>query len=151
MNEIILTITISFFMACNMPQNISEQEANNTLETLFEIVDNDIDRFGDIVTDDFFIFENSRTYTKDEFVDYVKSFGEFEAKRSFEDVVIDTDQNSAHLSLKQHGEFIVTTPEGKIQMIFDWLESVYMVKEQEQLKVKFYFSEVVNDTIISLN
>ena len=98
-----------------------------------------------------FIFENSRTYTKDEFVDYVKSFGTFEAKRSFEDVVIDTDQNSAHLSLKQHGEFIVTTPEGKIQMIFDWLESVYMVKEQEQLKIKFYFSEVVNDTIISLN
>lgn len=138
-------------MACNMPQNISEQEANNTLETLFEIVDNDIDRFGDVVTDDFFIFENSRTYTKDEFVDYVKSFGEFEAKRSFEDVVIDTDQNSAHLSLKQHGEFIVTTPEGKIQMIFDWLESVYMVKEQEQLKVKFYFSEAINDTIISLN
>ena len=151
MKKLILTITMSFFMACNMPQNISEQEANNTLDTLFEIVDNDIDRFGDIVTDDFFIFENSRTYTKDEFVDYVKSFGEFEAKRSFEDVVIDTDQNSAHLSLKQHGEFIVTTPEGKIQMIFDWLESVYMVKEQEQLKVKFYFSEVVNDTIISLN
>lgn len=151
MKEIILTITISFFMACNMPENISDQEANNTLDTLFEIVDQDIDRFGDIVTDDFFIFENSRTYTKDEFVDYVKSFGEFEAKRSFEDVVIDTDQNSAHLSLKQHGEFIVTTPEGKIQMIFDWLESVYMVKEQEQLKVKFYFSEVVNDTIISLN
>ncbi|MGB2232484.1 MAG: hypothetical protein ACPH12_06100 [Flavobacteriaceae bacterium] len=151
MKKIILTITMSFFMACNMPENISDQEANNTLDTLFEIVDNDIDRFGDIVTDDFFIFENSRTYTKDEFVDYVKSFGEFEAKRSFEDVVIDTDQNSAHLSLKQHGEFIVTTPEGKIQMIFDWLESVYMVKEQEQLKVKFYFSEVVNDTIISLN
>ena len=151
MKKLILTITMSFFMACNMPENISEQEANNTLDTLFEIVDNDIDRFGDIVTDDFFIFENSRTYTKDEFVDYVKSFGEFEAKRSFEDVVIDTDQNSAHLSLKQHGEFIVTTPEGKIQMIFDWLESVYMVKEQEQLKVKFYFSEVVNDTIISLN
>ena len=142
---------MSFFIACNMPENISDQEANNTLDTLFEIVDQDIDRFGDIVTDDFFIFENSRTYTKDEFVDYVKSFGEFEAKRSFEDVVIDTDQNSAHLSLKQHGEFIVTTPEGKIQMIFDWLESVYMVKEQEQLKVKFYFSEVVNDTIISLN
>ena len=142
---------MSFFMACNMPENISDQEANNTLDTLFEIVDNDIDRFGDIVTDDFFIFENSRTYTKDEFVDYVKSFGEFEAKRSFEDVVIDTDQNSAHLSLKQHGEFIVTTPEGKIQMIFDWLESVYMVKEQEQLKVKFYFSEAINDTIISLN
>lgn len=138
-------------MACNMPQNISEQEVNNTLETLFETIDNDIDRFSDVVTDDFFIFENSRKYTRDEFVDYVKSFGEFEAKRSFEDVVIDTDKNSAHLSLKQHGEFIVTTPEGKIQMIFDWLESVYMVKEQEQLKVKFYFSEAINDTIISLN
>ena len=53
MKKLILTITISFFMACNMPQNISDQEANNTLDTLFEIVDNDIDRFGDIVTDDF--------------------------------------------------------------------------------------------------
>ena len=52
MKKLILTITMSFFMACNMPQNISDQ-ANNTLDTLFEIVDNDIDRFGDIVTDDF--------------------------------------------------------------------------------------------------
>ena len=57
MKKLILTITMSFFMACNMPQNISDQEANNTLDTLFEIVDNDIDRFGDIVTDVFFILK----------------------------------------------------------------------------------------------
>lgn len=151
MKKLILTTIGLFFITCESPQKISEQEVSKTLDTLFEIVDKDIDRFGDIVTNDFFIFENSRTYTKDEFVDYVRSFGELEAKRSFEDLVIDTDYNSAHLSLKQHGEFIVTTPEGKVKMIFDWLESVYMVKEQEQLKIKFYFSEAVNDTIIALD
>lgn len=151
MKKLILMSIGLLFMTCESPQKISEQEVSSTLDTLFEIVDKDIDRFGDIVTNDFFIFENSRTYTKDEFVDYVKSFGEFESKRSFEDLVIDTDYNSAHLSLKQHGEFIVSTPEGKVKMIFDWLESVYMLKEQEQLKIKFYFSEAVNDTIIALD
>ena len=39
---------------------VSESDVKEKLEEIFQIVDNDVDRFGEIVTDDFFIFENSK-------------------------------------------------------------------------------------------
>ena len=96
-----------------------------------------------MVTDDFFIYENSRHYTKAEFIDFVKTFDIISSKRSFEDVKIDTDFNSAHISLKHYGEFLVNTPEGKVKLEFEWLESTYAIKVDGKLKFKFYFSEAI--------
>ena len=96
-----------------------------------------------MVTDDFFIFENSRRYSKKEFIDFVKSFDIISSKRKFEDITIDSDFNSAHISLKQFGEFIINTPEGKVKLEFEWLESTYAVKVNDKLKFKFYFSEAI--------
>ena len=116
----------------------------DTFEAFFDVLDNDLDRFDSMVTDDFFIFENSRRYSKDEFIDFVKSFDIISSKRKFEDIAIDSDYNSAHISLKQFGEFIVNTQEGKTKLEFEWLESTYAVKEDNTLKFKFYFSEAIN-------
>ena len=116
----------------------------DTFEAFFEVLDNDLDRFDSMVTDDFFIFENSRRYSKDEFIDFVKSFDIISSKRKFEDITIDSDYNSAHISLKQFGEFIINTQEGKTKLEFEWLESTYAVKEDNTLKFKFYFSEAIN-------
>ncbi len=115
----------------------------DTFETFFEVLDNDLDSFDSMVTDDFFIFENSRRYTKKEFIDFVKSFDIISSKRKFEDITIDSDFNSAHISLKQFGEFIINTPEGKVKLEFEWLESTYLVKVDGKLKFKFYFSEAI--------
>ena len=115
----------------------------DTFENFFEVLDHDLSSFNSVVTDDFFIYENSRHYTKAEFIDFVKSFDILSSKRKFEDVVIDTDYNSAHISLKQLGEFIVNTPEGKVKLEFEWLESTYAVKVDGKLKFKFYFSEAI--------
>ena len=41
---------------------VSESDVKEKLDEIFQIVDNDVDRFGEIVTDDFFIFENSKRY-----------------------------------------------------------------------------------------
>ena len=101
-----------------------------------------------MVTDDFFIFENSRRYSKDEFIDFVKSFDIISSKRKFEDIAIDSDYNSAHISLKQFGEFIVNTQEGKIKLEFEWLESTYAVKEDNTLKFKFYFQKQSIPTLL---
>ena len=116
----------------------------DTFEAFFQVLDNDLDRFDSMVTDDFFIFENSRRYSKDEFIDFVKSFDIISSKRKFEDITIDSDYNSAHISLKQFGEFIINTQEGKTKLEFEWLESTYAVKEDNTLKFKFYFSEAIN-------
>ena len=36
---------------------VSESDVKEKLDEIFQIVDNDVDRFGEIVTDDFFIFD----------------------------------------------------------------------------------------------
>ena len=69
-----------------------------------------------------------------------------EKERTFKNAIIDTDFNSAHITLDHHGEFIVNTPEGKEKLVFDWLEIDYLVKEEGKLKFKFYFSEVIKNT-----
>ena len=142
MKKLLLLSTILIF-ACQNPTKISEKEVMDTFEAFFEVIDHDLSSFNSVVTDDFFIYENSRHYTKAEFIDFVKTFDIISGKLKFEDVKIDTDYNSAHISLKQFGEFLVKTPEGKSKLEFEWLESTYAVKVDGKLKFKFYFSEAI--------
>ena len=139
----LLLLSALLIFACQKPKKISEEEVMDTFETFFEVLDNDLDSFDSMVTDDFFIFENSRRYSKKEFIDFVKSFDIISSKRKFEDITIDSDFNSAHISLKQFGEFIINTPEGKVKLEFEWLESTYAIKGDDKLKFKFYFSEAI--------
>ena len=142
MKKLLLLSTILIF-ACQNPTKISKKEVMDTFETFFEVLDHDLSSFDSMVTDDFFIYENSRHYTKAEFIDFLETYDIVSSKRKFEDVVIDTDYNSEHISLKQLGEFIVNTPEGKVKLEFEWLESTYAVKVDGKLKFKFYFSEAI--------
>ena len=122
----------------------------DSFNSFFEVLDSDLDNFDSMVTEDFFIFENSRRYSKEEFIEFVKTFDIVSSKRTFEDVIIDTDVNSAHISLKQFGEFIVNTPDGKTKLEFEWLESTYAVKVDNKLKFKFYFSEAIKTNTTNL-
>ena len=149
MKKLLLLLSLIIF-ACQSPTKISEKEVMNSFNSFFEVLDNDLDSFESMVTEDFFIFENSRRYSKEEFIEFVKTFDIVSSKRSFEDVVIDTDVNSAHISLKHFGEFIVNTPTGKTKLEFEWLESTYAVKIDNKLKFKFYFSEAIKTNTTNL-
>ena len=149
MKKLLLLSTILIF-ACQRPSKISEKEVMDSFETFFEVLDRDLSSFDAVVTDDFFIYENSRRYSKAEFIDFVKTFDIISSKRSFEDVKIDTDFNSAHISLKHYGEFLVNTPEGKVKLEFEWLESTYAIKVDGKLKFKFYFSEAIKTNTTNL-
>ena len=85
--------------------------------------------------------------SQDEFLEFVKSFGSFEVERKFSNMVIDTDINSAHIRLEHRGNFILEnpTPKGETELYYEWLESAYLVKQGDDLKFKFYFSEQVNE------
>lgn len=150
MKKLVLITTLLVF-SCQEPKTISEDEALSAFHNLFEVLDNDLENFGSLVTNDFFIFENSKRYSLDEFIEFVKTFDIVSSKRTFEDIKIDTDHSSAHISLKQYGEFIINTPEGKAKLAFEWLESAYMVKVDDVLKFKFYFSEAINTKTSSVN
>jgi hypothetical protein len=150
MKKITLLFTFLIF-ACQSPTKISEKEVMETFDNFFVVIDNDLDSFESLVTNDFFIFENSRHYSKEEFIEFVKTFDIISVNRKFEDVTIDTDYNSAHISLKQFGEFIVNTPEGKAKLEFEWLESAYAIKVENKLKFKFYFSEAIRTNTTNLD
>ncbi|MDC1336103.1 hypothetical protein N8263_00270 [Flavobacteriaceae bacterium] len=150
MKKITLLFTFLIF-ACQSPTKISEKEVMETFDTFFEVIDNDLDSFESLVTNDFFIFENSRHYSKEEFIEFVKTFDIISVNRKFEDVTIDTDYNSAHISLKQFGEFIVNTTDGKAKLEFEWLESAYAIKVENKLKFKFYFSEAIKTNTTNLD
>ena len=149
MKKLLLLSTILIF-ACQRPSKISEKEVMDSFETFFEVLDRDLSSFDTVVTDDFFIYENSRRYSKAEFIDFVKTYDIISSKRKFEDVVIDSDYNSAHISLKHYGEFLVNTPEGKVKLEFEWLESTYAIKVDGKLKFKFYFSEAIKTNTTNL-
>ena len=149
MKKLLLFLALTIF-ACESPTKISEKEVMDSFNSFFEVLDNDLDNFESMVTEDFFIFENSRRYSKDEFIEFVKTFDIVSSKRTFEVVVIDTDINSAHISLKHFGEFIVNTPTGKTKLEFEWLESTYAVKIDNKLKFKFYFSEAIKTNTTNL-
>ena len=149
MKKLLLLLSLVIF-ACESPTKISEKEVMDSFNSFFEVLDNDLDNFESMVTEDFFIFENSRRYSKEEFIEFVKTFDIVSSKRTFEDVIIDTDVNSAHISLKQFGEFIVNTPDGKTKLEFEWLESTYAVKVDNKMKFKFYFSEAIKTNTTNL-
>jgi nucleoid DNA-binding protein len=149
MKKLLLLLALTIF-ACESPIKISEKEVMDSFNSFFEVLDNDLDNFESMVTEDFFIFENRRRYSKEEFIEFVKTFDIVSSKRTFEDVVIDTDVNSAHISLKHFGEFIVNTPDGKTKLEFEWLESTYAVKVDNKLKFAFYFSEAIKTNTTNL-
>jgi len=146
MKKFLLIISL-LLISCNTPQNISKGEVMELFDEFFTALDNDPESLKDYVTDDYFIFEVSRKWSADEFIEFVKSFGKFESKREFRNIVIDTDINSAHISLEHDGEFILEspTPDGQVKLNYKWLESAYIVRDSGKLKFKFYFSEQIND------
>ena len=135
------------FVSCNQVERISEKDVMNTFNDFILNLDNDISKFKDQTTKDFMIYEVGRKWSSDEFVEYVKTFGKFKSKRNYRNIVIDTDINSAHISLEHTAEIQLEkpTPDGKTVLYFEWLESGYLVKEDGKLKFKFYFSEQIND------
>ena len=143
MKKIILLIALIGICSCSSPSKISEDQVMASFENFFNVLDNDLDNLGTLVTKDFFIFENSRRYSKEEFIEFVKTFDIISSKRRFENIKIDSDINSAHISLTQFGEFIINTPEGKVRLDFEWLESTYLIKTKNGIKFKFYFSEAI--------
>jgi len=127
-------------------QTVTEEEVMNVFNDMFYALDNDLDSFENYVTDDFLIYEIGRKFNLDEFREVIKGFGKFESNRTFKNLRINLDENSAHVSLESNGEFTLEspTPDGETYLYYEWLESAYLVKQNGELKFKFYFSQQVN-------
>ena len=147
MKRLLLFFLLPVLISCKQPEKISEKEVIKTFNEFFYYLDNDVDKVRDFLSEDFMIFEVSKKWDTDGFIEFVKGFGKFESKREFRNMIIDTDLNSAHITLEHSGQFELEkpTPDGVTFLSYEWLESAYMIKEDGRLKFKFYFSEQIND------
>lgn len=145
-------LLIFFIFSCNSSNqtDITEHEVKDKFDEFFEVlsVDNpDKNKLYELVTDDYFIFENQKKYSMEEFIEFVSTFKTLEDNWELSDFEIDIDKNSAHASLRNVGKFLVETDSGNVIMNFDWLESAYLVREGGELKFDFYFSDAIKESV----
>lgn len=105
------------------------------------------------VTNDFIIFEMGDKFTLDEFTNFIESAG-FLGWESTEwilsDFKVSIDNSSAHVSYLNTGTFIYPNPyKAGITLKEDkkWLESIYIVLDGDDLKIKFLQSDDIYSNI----
>ena len=101
------------------------------------------------VTSDFIIYEMGDKFTLNEFTDFIESAGflGWESTEWFlSDFTISIDNNSAHVSYLNVGVFIYPNPYASQVLLKEnkqWLESIFIVREGEDLKIKFLQSDEI--------
>ena len=105
------------------------------------------------VTSDFIIYEMGDKFTLNEFTDFIESAGYlgWESTEWFlSDFTISIDSNSAHASYLNTGVFIYPNPYAADILLKEnkqWLESIFIVREGEDIKIKFLQSDEIYSKI----
>ena len=108
------------------------------------------------VTSDFIIYEMGDKFTLNEFTDFIESAGYlgWESTEWFlSDFTISIDNNSAHASYLNIGVFIYPNPYAPEVLLKEnkqWLESIFVVREGEDLKIKFLQSDEIYSKVTVL-
>ncbi|WP_066627869.1 hypothetical protein [Labilibacter marinus] len=156
MKKVVILFIVIAASCVPKSDNISESEVINTLEGFFKALDVENDNpnlLDEYITRDFEIYEAGKKMNKKEFLDFVSGFPIIKTDWQFSDHRISTGVKSAHISLINTGDFILQVDSIAINQQYKWLESAYMVKENDRLKIKFYFSDnisIKSDTIKKL-
>ena len=150
MKKIIILLSIAFLLnGCTSNQKISEDEVMNTLLGMFDsfsVESSNKENFYNWVTDDYVLYEMGRTFTASEFLEFASSFNTIEDDWELSDMTISIDDKTAHAYFKNKGRFVTLNDGQKTLLNYEWLESAYMVKVDGKLKIKFYFSDAINQT-----
>ena len=146
----IMILLIAFLLnGCTSNQKISEDEVMNTLLGMFDsfsVESSNKENFYNWVTDDYVLYEIGRTFTASEFLEFASSFNTIEDDWELSDMTISIDDKTAHAYFKNKGRFVTLNDGQKTLLNYEWLESAYMVKVDGKLKIKFYFSDAINQT-----
>lgn len=153
MKKLSLFFVIVVLGCAPQQSSIQESEITATIEGFFNSLDAESDepnKIDEFVTEDFLIYEAGKKMNKQEFMDMVGGFQVTSSDWELSDWKISTDLNSAHVSLLNNGTFEMAMDSLKLRQKYEWLESAYLVKVDDKLKIKFYFSDNIamrTDTI----
>jgi|TARA_B100000809_G_scaffold20384_1_gene17933 hypothetical protein len=154
MKNIIFTILLILTSNSNAEEFLlTDEKAIGKLQEFFELLNiqvYDKENLSKIVTPDFHIFESGNDFDIDSFDSFIDEASEVLNETSWElsDFVVSIDNNSAHVSYLNKGLF--KTKQNEL-VHSEWLESVYMVLDDGELKLKFLQSDLVNEVIEAID
>tara|TARA_B100000524_G_C23564619_1_gene339592 strand:- start:104 stop:583 length:480 start_codon:yes stop_codon:yes gene_type:complete len=127
-------------------EKITEQEVIAKVNQFFELLDIEVykkEKVLTILTNDFQIFEMGKSWDMNEFDEFLQEASKTTITTDWvlTDFVVSIDENSAHVSYVNDGIFKTIDNE---LVISNWLESVYLIKEKGELKLKFLQSDLVS-------
>jgi len=146
MKQLTITLLTLIFSFGTWAKSITQEEAISKLNQFFELLDLEVyekEKVSTILTDDFLIFEMGKAWNMDEFDEFIKEASKttISTNWALSNYVVSIDDNSAHISYVNDGVFETTDNE---LVISNWLESVYLVREEGELKLKFLQSDLVS-------
>ena len=150
MNKLLTIVTVSFVLAFSVNAAefpITNEKAIEKLHEFFGLLDiqvYDKENLSKIVTPDFRIFEVGNDFNLDSFDSFIDGAAETlsETKWELSNFVVSIDNKSVHISYFNKGSF--KTKQNEL-IRYDWMESVYMILDGEELKLKFLQSDVVSE------
>ena len=150
MKKLLTIVTISFVLAFSVnaaESSITNEKAIEKLHEFFGLLDiqvYDKENLSKIVTPDFRIFEVGNDFNLDSFDSFIDGASETldETKWELSNFVVSIDNKSAHISYFNKGSF--KTKQNEL-IRYDWMESVYMVLDGGELKLKFLQSDLVSE------
>lgn len=144
---IALTSLLISFSAFSI--EVSEETAIAKLEEFFYLLD--VDRydkedFSGLITKDFQIFEDGQDLDRQTFHDFIsEATGTIiETEWALSDFKVTLNMDSAHITYYNNGVFKTNNNESIYSF---WMESVYLIIEEGELKVQFLQSDLVNREI----
>lgn len=153
--KILIVFLVMLLIGCTSQQNnIEKSEVIETVEGFFRALNvennnpNLIDKY---VTDDFIIYEAGKKMNKQDFLEFISGIPITKSQWDLSDFRISTDKNSAHVSQFNTGTFEKEMDSLKLRQKFEWLESAYLVKIEDQVKIKFFFSDNITITTDTIN
>ena len=128
---------------------VSEETAIAKIEEFFYLLDvdrYDKEEFSKVVTEDFQIFEDGVDLDRETFHEFIEeATGSIvETDWTLSDFKVTLGTDSAHISYYNNGVF--KTSDGESIHSF-WMESVFLVVEDGELKVQFLQSDIVEREI----
>jgi len=146
MRNLCLLALLLVTVGCNQSVQMTEEAAIEKLHEFFELLDieqYDKNALSEIVTDDFHIFEMGQNFTLDSFDAFIQEAQETTVSTSWtlSDFVVSIEKQSAHVAYLNKGLF-ETTEQTLIHS--HWMESAYMVVQDDVIKLKFLQSDLVN-------
>ncbi len=129
---------------------ISEEQVIETITNFFSSIEVGSElKTENYISDDFKIVELGGPYTLEEFWALIaKTQGDNIAvsrKWDLSNWVISIDDESAHASYKNNGTFVTSINGENLTTNPVWLESGYLILEDDKLKIKFFQSEEISD------